>query len=69
MHELKTNQVIISRYTLLCMRNFTASDSTDSFGLAWGPDTIEKKRGTNPEEGESQARTTAGGPGRGVVQM
>ena len=38
------NQVIICTYTLLRMRDFTASDSIDSFGLAWGPDTIDKER-------------------------
>ena len=31
------------------MRDFTASASTDLFGLAWVPYTIEKQRGASPE--------------------
>ena len=33
------------------MCNFTASASTDSFGLPWVPVTIEKEQGMSPEDG------------------
>ena len=49
------------------MHDFTASASTGSFGLAWGPETIYKERGTSPEEGVPQARTTAGSPDCGLT--
>ena len=41
------------------MCNFTDSASTDSFGLAWGPDTIDKEWGTSPEEIVPQAQPIA----------
>ena len=53
-NDFSNNQVIICRDTLLRMHDFTASDSTDSFGLAWGPDTIDKEQGTSPEEEEEK---------------
>ena len=40
------------------MRDFKASAITDLFGLVWVPETIEKMRGTSPEEREPHARTT-----------
>ena len=44
---------IVCRYTLLRMLDFTASARTDSLGLAWGLDTIDKERGASPEEGDA----------------
>ena len=53
---------MICRYTLLRMRDFTASIRTYSFGLFWVPDTIEKEQGMSPEEGRPQACMTAKAP-------
>ena len=36
-------QVIICRYTLLRICDFTASTSADLCGLAWVPNTLEKE--------------------------
>ena len=51
------NQVIICRYTLLRMRDFTAT-GTEQTHLVWlgGPDTIDRIQGTSPEEGVPQVK-------------
>jgi hypothetical protein len=48
------------------IHNFTALVSIDSFGLAWGPDTIHKERGMRQEEGVLQARH--GAPTQGLCR-